>query len=167
LISLSGLFIASPQIPLPLPIGRISDILPVQQPIFLDCSLIIRVQAMSFTRATVYSAAVKSFAILLLTTVAACQGDANPVRDAVVSSGFGPTRAATPDFVAQSRPGSLDYVPVGTSAPARAMPARTSDEVKAAEAEMDALRARNESAGQAAVRAGATPAPAPLKPLVQ
>src|SRR5690349_15408420 len=131
LISLSGLFIASPQIPLPLPIGRISDILSGQQPILLDCSLIVRVQAMPFTRASIYGAAVKSLAILLLTGLAACQGDANPVRDVVVSSGFGPTRTETPDFVTRTRPSNLDYVPVGTSAPDRALKARTPEEVKA------------------------------------
>jgi len=69
--------------------------------------------------------------------------------------------AETPEFVARSRRGSLDYMPIGAAQPERAKP-RTADEVKAAEAEMDALRARNEAAGAAAAGLGGTPAPEPV-----
>lgn len=67
-----------------------------------------------------------------------------------------------PDFVARSRPKSLDYMPIGVAAGERPTKARTADEIKAAEAEMDALRARNEAAGAAAARLGGTPEPAPV-----
>jgi hypothetical protein len=111
--------------------------------------------------AHLYRTSVKSFAIAAVAGLAACSGDANPVRDIATSVGAGPTMAKTPDFVRESRPANLDYLPVGTTAPARPSPAKTADEVKAAEAEMDALKARNESAAQAAIRAGSTPAPKP------
>ncbi|MDB5591272.1 MAG: hypothetical protein JWR86_1797 [Enterovirga sp.] len=88
-------------------------------------------------------AAVALFGTLLL---AGCAGDANPVRDLAIASGVtgGEPRAA-PDFVSRSRTGA-DYVPVGTSAPRRAIRAKTKAEVGAAEAEMDRIRARNEAA---------------------
>jgi hypothetical protein len=104
---------------------------------------------------------VKSFAIAGLAGLAACSGDANPVRDIAAGVGAGPTMANTPDFVRESRPTNLEYVPVGTAAPARPTAARTATEVKAAEAEMDALKARNDAAARAAIHAGATPAPKP------
>lgn len=111
--------------------------------------------------ADLYRMSVKSFAIAAMAGLAACSGDANPVRDIAAGVGAGPTMAKSPDFVRESRPANLDYVPVGTAAPARPTPAKTADEVKAAEAEMDALKARNAAAAQAAIRAGATPAPKP------
>jgi tagatose-1,6-bisphosphate aldolase non-catalytic subunit AgaZ/GatZ len=118
---------------------------------------------MVLTMSLLYRLSVNGFALAALTVLAACSSDTNPVRDVFVAVGAGPKTAATPDFVKQSRPPKLDYVPVGTAAPARNTPARTADQVKATEAEMDAARARNEAAGQAAVQAGATPAPTPVK----
>jgi hypothetical protein len=94
-----------------------------------------------------------------LIALAACAGDSNPVRDAFVAVGAGPKTAEAPDFVARSRPATLEYQPVGSASPARPTPARTADEVKAAEAELEAVRARNLAAGQAAAQAGGTPAP--------
>lgn len=70
--------------------------------------------------------------------------------------------AETPDFVARSRPDALDYMPIGDAQPGRQTPARTPEEIKAAEAEMDSLRARNEAAGAAAARLGGTPEPEPV-----
>ncbi|WP_201752103.1 hypothetical protein [Microvirga arsenatis] len=95
--------------------------------------------------------------------LAGCQGGANPVRDVATSLGGGPQVAATPDFVARSRPANLDYMPIGTPVPERPTPARTAEEVKAAEAELDALRARNEAAGAAAAELGSTPPPEPVR----
>src|SRR5690349_8408156 len=118
---------------------------------------------MVLTMSRLYRLSVKSLAVSALTVVAACSSDTNPVRDVFVAVGAGPKTAPTPDFVKQSRPAALDYVPVGTKAPPRNTPALTADQVKAAEAEMDATRARNEAAGQVAVQAGATPPPAPAK----
>jgi hypothetical protein len=106
--------------------------------------------------------AVMAFAVLTMTNVAGCAGGSNPTRDVFAAVGAGPTMAPTPDFVASSRPASLDYMPVGTSNPGRSTAARTADEVKAAEAELDALRAQNEAAGAAAAQLGGTPAPQPV-----
>jgi hypothetical protein len=111
------------------------------------------------TARSVYRTFVKSFAMATLAALAACSGDTNPVRDTLVAVGAGPKTAESPDFVARSRPATLEYLPVGAAAPARPTAARTADEVKAAEAELDAVRARNEAAAQTAVQAGDTPAP--------
>jgi hypothetical protein len=94
--------------------------------------------------------------------LAACSGDANPVRDIAASAGLGPKTAETPDFVRQSRPASLDYMPIGRTAAERPTAARNKDEVKATEAELDAIRKRNEAAAKAAQQAGATPPPKPV-----
>ena len=72
-------------------------------------------------------------AVLVAANVAACTGGSNPVRDIAVSVGAGPQVAPTPDFVAQSRPQSLDYMPIGTAGEGRKTPARTREEIKAAE----------------------------------
>ena len=100
---------------------------------------------------------------MLAAGLAGCNGGFNPVRDVATSVGAGPQMAATPDFVARTRPANLDYMPIGTPAPERPTPARTADEIKAAEAELDALRARNEAAGAAAAELGNTPPPEPIK----
>lgn len=97
----------------------------------------------------------------VVTGVSGC--NSNPVRDVASSLGAGPQVAPTPDFVARSRPADLDYMPIGTPVPERPTPARTADEIKAAEAELDALRARNEAAGAAAAEMGKTPPPEPVR----
>jgi hypothetical protein len=102
-------------------------------------------------------------AVLVAANVTACTGGSNPVRDIAVAVGGGPKVAPTPDFVAQSRPKNLDFMPIGTAEEGRSTPARSVDEIKAAESELDALRARNEAAGAAAARAGGTPPPEPVK----
>ena len=122
---------------------------------------------MSSTLFILYRASVKSLSIAAVAALAACSGDANPVRDTLVAVGAGPKTAATPDFVRQSRPANLDYVPVGTAAPERPTQARTAEEVKAVEAEMDATRTRNEAAARVAAEAAGTPPPAPVKPAGQ
>jgi hypothetical protein len=99
---------------------------------------------------------------LVIANVAACAGGSNPTRDIVAAVGAGPQVAETPDFVAQSRPGSLDYMPIGTAEEGRPTPARSADEIKAAEDELNALRTRNEAAGAAAARLGGTPPPEPV-----
>lgn len=92
----------------------------------------------------------------------ACAGDTNPARDIVSAVGAGPQVAQTPGFVAESRPPSLDYMPIGTPQPEPETPVRSPEEIRAVEAEMDALRARNEAAGAAAARLGGTPPPEPI-----
>jgi hypothetical protein len=94
-----------------------------------------------------------------LLVLAACAGDTNPVRDVALSTGISTAPAARPEFVEKSRPESLDYQPVGNTPPARARTAKTADEVKAAEAEMDQARAANESKAASARQLGATPPP--------
>jgi hypothetical protein len=96
-----------------------------------------------------------------LLALAACSGDVNPVRDMAVAVGVGVQPRQAPDFIQTTRPGQLEYVPVGTSAPARPTKAKSAAEVKAMEAEMDRRRTSNEREGQAASAAGATPAPVP------
>jgi hypothetical protein len=98
--------------------------------------------------------------------LSACSGDANPVRDIVAAVGGGPPPAETPDFVASTRPEKLDYIPIGTP-DRRKTPARTAEEVKAVEGELDAVRGQNEAAAQAAREAGATPAPKPAETSVR
>ncbi|MGO4386269.1 hypothetical protein AB4Y85_01910 [Microvirga sp. 2YAF29] len=98
--------------------------------------------------------------ILIGVGVTACAGET--VRNVATSVGAGPTTAPSPDFVANSRPQSLDYMPIGGAVDGRPTAARTADEVKKAEAELDAMRARNEAAGAAAARLGGTPPPEPL-----
>ena len=109
-------------------------------------------------------AAAIALTLLAVGNVAACTEGSNPTKELANSLGLGPKVAPSPDFVARSRPGSLDYMPVGVAAPQRPTAARTAEEIKAAEAEMDALRARNEAAGAAAARLGGTPEPAPVNP---
>lgn len=102
-------------------------------------------------------------AVLVVANVGGCAEGSNPAKDIAVSLGAGPKAAETPDFVARSRPQALDYMPIGTAQAGRATPARTADQIKAAEAELDALRAQNEAAGAAAAELGKTPAPQPAK----
>ena len=99
--------------------------------------------------------------MVLAGALSACSSG-NPAGEFVESSGLGPTMAPRPDFVTQSRPQSLDYMTIGTSDPGRATAPRTADEVKAAEAELDALRNRNLAAGTAAANLGGTPPPPPI-----
>jgi hypothetical protein len=102
------------------------------------------------------------FSALLIANVAGCAEGSNPTRDLFASVGAGPKTAPAPDFVASSRPASLDYMPIGTPQAGRPTAARTADEIKAAEAELDAIRARNEAAGKSASELGGTPAPQPI-----
>jgi hypothetical protein len=90
--------------------------------------------------------------------LAACSCDTNPIRDVLVTTGVGAEPKPAPDFVATSRPGQLDYIPVG-AAPAKAK-AKTADEVKAAEAAMDQTRSTNESRATTARELGAQSVPA-------
>lgn len=104
-----------------------------------------------------------ALAALACIAVAGCASDANPVRDIAVASGItgGEPRPA-PDFVTRTRPADIDFAPVGVSAPARATRPKDRGAVTGAEAEMNALRARNEQRGATARRAGAS---APASPV--
>ena len=84
-------------------------------------------------------------------SAAGCSRDANPVRDLAIASGVtGGEPKPAPDFVSQSRSGSTDYVPVGTSAPKRDYRPKTAKEVSSDEAELERVRARTEARGAAA-----------------
>ncbi|MBM6595632.1 hypothetical protein [Microvirga pudoricolor] len=115
---------------------------------------------MSSIGTLVYQVVVKGAAGLCVVGLAACSG--NTAGNLVRSTGFGPTTAASPDFVSASRPQNLDYIPITAPGPGRETPAKTADQVKAVEAEMDALRERNAAAGATAAEAGGTPAPDPV-----
>ncbi|MBF9234650.1 hypothetical protein [Microvirga alba] len=117
---------------------------------------------MRFSTPLTSRASLAGLAGLALMGLAACAGDSNPARDLVASVGAGPKMATTPDFVSTTRPATLEYMPVGTSNPGRTTAAKTADELKAVEAELDAARTRNEAAGAAAAQLGGTPAPEPV-----
>jgi hypothetical protein len=102
------------------------------------------------------------FMALLMANVVGCTEGSNPTRDLFAAVGAGPKTAPTPDFVASSRPESLDYMPIGTPQAGRPTAARTADEIKAAEAELDTIRGRNEAAGKSAAELGGTPTPQPI-----
>ena len=114
--------------------------------------------SLSDRRAFLRSGAGLSLA-LCLAALAGCSG--NATGEFVRSTGFGPTTAATPDFVSSTRPGSVEYIPLRDPCPGRPTPAKTAEQVKAVEAEMDAVREQNATAGAAAAQAGGTPPPAP------
>ena len=103
-----------------------------------------------------------ALALLGLPALAACSGDTNWVRDAAVWSGVGAERKPAPEFVVQSRPTNLDYVPVGVAPPKRDVDAKAQGTVKAVETEMDTIRTTNEGRGSEARQFGAaTPAAKP------
>ena len=117
---------------------------------------------MPSTRLRPFRAAAIALTGLAVANVAACADGSNPTKELANSLGLGPKVTPPPDFVAKTRPQSLDYMPIGVPAQDRPTKARTADQIKAAEAEMDALRAQNEAAGAAAARLGETPDPKPV-----
>jgi hypothetical protein len=100
-------------------------------------------------------------ALLLGLGLSACSS-ANPTGEFLESSGLAPTVSPRSDFVERSRPKTLDYMTIGTADPGRATAAKTPDEVKAAEAELDSDRARNFALGTEAANLGGTPPPPPV-----
>jgi pyruvate/2-oxoglutarate dehydrogenase complex dihydrolipoamide acyltransferase (E2) component len=105
--------------------------------------------------------AIGGAAVAALLALCACAGDTNPVRDLFVATGVGGEPKPAQEFVAKTRPQSLEYVPVGTSAPERARPPKSAEQVKALEAEMDRDRAAMESQAAAARQLGSSPPPRP------
>jgi hypothetical protein len=106
--------------------------------------------------------AARGVLLAALLTLAGCS-ETNLVRDSFGAVGVGPKSAETPDFVERSRPADLDYVPIGAESPPRATAARTAEEVKQAEAELEAVRVSNERVAEAVKQAGSTAPPAPVK----
>ena len=96
-------------------------------------------------------------------SLAGC-GDTNLVRDAAQGIGLAGKPSEPADFVRQTRANApTGYMPVGVSAPPRAMQRKTTADFKAMEATLEADKARLEAEGAAAKLAGATP---PAKPPV-
>jgi hypothetical protein len=95
----------------------------------------------------------------LVTTLVGCAGDTNPVRDAFVAAGLGAQRRKAPEFVEKSRPAAMEFAPVGIAQPKRGVAAKPKSGVAAAEAEMDAIRAKNEAKAKDARAVGATVGP--------
>ena len=105
-------------------------------------------------RSAALSLPVAVVAGLLAFGLGGCSGDGNLVRDVAVASGVtGSEPRPAPDFVSRTRPASVEYLPVGTPAATRATRAKDKAAVGGAEAEMDALRRRNEARGAVARRA--------------
>lgn len=115
---------------------------------------------MNFAPASTGRAVLAACAFMAAALTAGCSG--NPTGEFLESSGLAPKTAPRPDFVAASRPQNLDYIPIGTPQEGRPTAAKTADEVKAAEAELDSVRAQNQSRGEAAAQLGGTPAPTPV-----
>lgn len=88
-------------------------------------------------------------ALAAVALLGGCSGDLNPMRMAYGTGEAGPP-AKTPDFVAQSRRGGGDFMPVGVSAPARPVRAKSAEGTKALEDELMAARGRNEAKGRSA-----------------
>lgn len=83
-------------------------------------------------------------------SVGGCSGDVNPLKAAMVGAGSGIKPLDAPDFVAQSRKSDPAYMPVGESAPRRAIRARNDAGQSALQAELEGARNRNEAKGRAA-----------------
>jgi hypothetical protein len=95
----------------------------------------------------------------LVATLVGCAGDTNPVRDAFVAAGVGAQRRKAPEFIEKSRPAAMEFAPVGIAQPKRGVAAKPKSGVAAAEAEMDAIRAKNEAKAKEARAVGATVGP--------
>ncbi|WP_279593143.1 MULTISPECIES: hypothetical protein [unclassified Methylobacterium] len=108
-----------------------------------------------------------TLALCAAAATGACSSDLSPIKTLAVEAGYGPKTVAAPDFVANSRPkGGTEFMPVGVSAPARPVRAKSAESQKALEAELEGARGRNESRGRAAESAGKAtkPASAPAQP---
>ncbi|KQT86575.1 hypothetical protein ASG60_15600 [Methylobacterium sp. Leaf469] len=88
----------------------------------------------------------------------ACSSDLNPLKAA-----YQPGPAA-PAFVAEARKPGGDFLPVGVSAPARPIRAKSAEGTKALEAELEGARGRNEAQGRSAESAGRATRPASATP---
>ncbi len=99
------------------------------------------------------TAALRPFSLVLVALtvpwLGACSGDT--VRTLAVDAGYGPKKVDAPDFVASSRPKETpDFMAVGVDAPKRPVRAKTAQDQKALEAELENARGRNVARGRAA-----------------
>lgn len=102
--------------------------------------------------------------VALATLLASCSGDLSPLREAYMQAVPKPKPVAAPDFVAGSRKGEAEYLPVGVSAPPRQVRAKSSEGTKALAAELEGARGANEAKGRAAENAGRATKPAAAAP---
>ncbi|WP_375456204.1 hypothetical protein [uncultured Methylobacterium sp.] len=103
----------------------------------------------------------RTLALCAAAAAGACSSDLTPIKTLAVEAGYGPKSMAAPDFVAASRPqGTPEFLPVGVSAPARPVRAKSVEGRKTLEAELEGARGRNESKGRAAESAGRATKPA-------
>jgi hypothetical protein len=73
-----------------------------------------------------------------------------PIRGAAEITGFATTTPEPKDFVKQTRNPNADFMPVGVTPPARSLRAKTPEEIKALEADLDGtLKKHNAAAGRA------------------
>ncbi|MGY2048695.1 hypothetical protein [Methylobacterium sp. JK268] len=98
-------------------------------------------------------------ALALTPVLSACVLDGGSTRDLATSAGLVAKPVEAPDFVAQSRREGIDYLPVGVSAPARPIRARSAAGTESLAKDLDASRRRNESRGREAAKVGAAAKP--------
>jgi hypothetical protein len=84
-----------------------------------------------------------------LSSCATSDNSANPAKKLAVMTGIATELPPAADFVAASRTGTLDYMPVGVMPlpPKKPLTALTPEELAALAAELEAARLRNEVAG--------------------
>ncbi len=106
-----------------------------------------------------------ALALGMAAATGACSSDLSPIKTLAVEAGYGPKAVAAPDFVTNSRPkGDSEFMPVGVSAPARTVRAKSAESQKTLQAELEGARGRNETKGRAAESAGKATKPAAAPP---
>ena len=103
-----------------------------------------------------------SAACMLAFLLAACAGDLNPVRDVFVATGIGDVPRERPDFIEETRPERLDYIPVGTVQPTRETAPKTAEEIAEMEEELRRLQSLNEIRAMRARALALSPPPEPV-----
>lgn len=101
-------------------------------------------------------------AVVALGMLAGCAGDLNPVRDVFVATGVGEARRDAPQFIEESRPGELRYVPVGRASPERETTPKTQEERETMEEELRRIADRNEQRALQTRRMTLLPDPEPV-----
>ncbi|CUA85378.1 hypothetical protein IMF23_03090 [Chelatococcus daeguensis] len=104
------------------------------------------------------SRARKALLVLLPLVLAACTSGGEAVRDVAVATGLRAEAPRSAEFVAQSRPSDLNYMPIGVQPPARAIRPRSADEAERLKQELEARRRANEAAASEARALSAAPA---------
>ncbi|ALA16123.1 MULTISPECIES: hypothetical protein [Chelatococcus] len=103
------------------------------------------------------SRACRALPVLLPLVLAACTSGGEAVRGVAVATGLRAEAPQSAEFVTQSRPEDLSYMPIGVQPPARAIRPRTADEAERLKQELEARRRANEAAASEAKALSATP----------